>query len=623
MPLFGACAKAANITEEEMANDIYFTGVSSGLDWGSIVDKLVQIERAPQTKVKIEAAVAGLKKEYWGSLSTKIAELQNYAEKLRKTGGDVFSGMKASVTDKTIASVSVTDKKAPATSYSISVSSLASAAVKTGGVIYTASNSQALPALVSSSAGINSSGNTINAAQSISSQAGNFEITPGSYGEFTVNGFKITWNDSDSLNTVLSKINSSGAGVTASFDSVSQKVNLTSNAKGASALISLSESSGGILAALKISEGTVYGSDAVKFSQEKPLNSPENHMDRTVTEGIFTINGIMFYVDPDTDSLNTVLSRINSSSAGVNASYDSVNNKINIVSAKTGLSNGIILGAPEDTSNFLYAVKLSDNLIPSGGAADSYFGNDAVFTVNGGTPITSAVNTIDGVIPGLSIRLSGIGSTSIVTEKDRDAIKTAIKDFAAKFNDVMSFINSKLYEEKIPQSERKSTNDYFLGSFRGSGTLNSIRDTLSSIASGSAASLPSSMRMLEQAGIKLTVSADYKTSTMVVDEAKLDEKLSSDFESVKNLFYSTDGFASKFYNAAYGLNSVSGVLAAEKTALDSVISADNNRITEYESRIKETEKRLKQQFSRMESALSKMKNQQAWLVSMAAGLMKT
>ena len=42
-----------------------------------------------------------------------------------------------------------------------------------------------------------------------------------------------------------------------------------------------------------------------------------------VTSGSFTVNGVSISVNKDTDSLASIITRINSSGAGVTASYDS------------------------------------------------------------------------------------------------------------------------------------------------------------------------------------------------------------------------------------------------------------------------------------------------------------
>src|SRR5581483_10371884 len=81
-------------------------------------------------------------------------------------------------------------------------------------------------------------------------------------GSFTVNGTTINWASTDSLSTVLNRINSSQAGVLATYNPQSDKVSLTNLATGNQA-VSLTETAApagqtGLLAALGLT-----GSSAV------------------------------------------------------------------------------------------------------------------------------------------------------------------------------------------------------------------------------------------------------------------------------------------------------------------------------------------------------------------------
>ena len=98
---------------------------------------------------------------------------------------------------------------------------------------------------------------------------------------------------------------------------------------------------------------------------------------RTITGGIFTVNGVQIHKGLDgngdpipfttADSLSTVLGRI-SSLSGVSASYNSGTDKIVLqkLDPGTGLPTAgqISLGASNDTSNFLQAMRLSSGSSP-------------------------------------------------------------------------------------------------------------------------------------------------------------------------------------------------------------------------------------------------------------------
>ncbi len=116
-------------------------------------------------------------------------------------------------------------------------------------------------------------------------------------GTFTINGKKITIDDYTtlSINDVLAKINSSGAAVTAIYDSALDKIILKNNDTGSSN-ISLGDYSdtSNILKILRLSadEGAVtsLGSDEGTVNADSTLHN--DGISNSLTSGIYTINGV-------------------------------------------------------------------------------------------------------------------------------------------------------------------------------------------------------------------------------------------------------------------------------------------------------------------------------------------
>ena len=101
-------------------------------------------------------------------------------------------------------------------------------------------------------------------------------------GSFSVNGTTIAYNvNSDSVQNVLSRINASDAGVTASYDRVNDRFTLTNKTTG-DVGISISESPGGLLGALGLgnSASLVRGKDAqFNINGGSTLTSASNTLD--------------------------------------------------------------------------------------------------------------------------------------------------------------------------------------------------------------------------------------------------------------------------------------------------------------------------------------------------------
>jgi hypothetical protein len=182
---------------------------------------------------------------------------------------------------------------------------------------------------------------------------------------FTINDTKITLNDIDSLslNDVLGIINGSGAGVTASYDNVEDRIILKANDPDTKITLGATDDNSNFLEVMKLSVaygGTIYESSS---SSSINANSPlaTSGFAQQVTPGTITINGVSVYIS-EKDTLNDVIKKINNSSAGVIASYDSNSDAFSIRSdMKTAQTNEkqITIGSYYDTSNFFEVVNLT------------------------------------------------------------------------------------------------------------------------------------------------------------------------------------------------------------------------------------------------------------------------
>ena len=135
-------------------------------------------------------------------------------------------------------------------------------------------------------------------------------------GAFTVNGVSVAVNANDSINTVLARITASTAGVTASF--ANDRVTLTSTTNSEDAVV-LANDTSGFLSAVKLSGATTTVGNVRDDEQVLAKTTQFG----SVTTGSFSLNGVSIAVNRDTDTLASIVSRINGSAAGVTASYDS------------------------------------------------------------------------------------------------------------------------------------------------------------------------------------------------------------------------------------------------------------------------------------------------------------
>ncbi len=138
-------------------------------------------------------------------------------------------------------------------------------------------------------------------------------------GGFDLNGESISVLTSDTLNDVVNRINQSNAGVTAVFNALTERIEFVHNTLGSAGMIDLANDTSNFLAATKLdSLNVVDGIDP------ETIQSFENVAAfSTVQSGEILVNGQQVAIDVANDSLSTVLDKINSSGAGVVATFDS------------------------------------------------------------------------------------------------------------------------------------------------------------------------------------------------------------------------------------------------------------------------------------------------------------
>lgn len=148
---------------------------------------------------------------------------------------------------------------------------------------------------------------------------------PGGVGAFSINGVSIAYDmNADSLGALLSRISKSGAGVSASYDPLADRVVLT-NQKTGDVGLNLSEDSNGLLAALGVTGGsatTVSGKNAqFRLNDGEVLTSASN----TLEASSHGIDGLSVTVN--SESTQTVT--IESDAAGMHTAIQGFIGKYN------------------------------------------------------------------------------------------------------------------------------------------------------------------------------------------------------------------------------------------------------------------------------------------------------
>ncbi len=382
--------------------------------------------------------------------------------------------------------------------------------------------------------------------------------SPVAPGNIVVNGVSVAYTTAQSLNTIIANINSSGSGATASL--VNGRVTITG-------ITGLADGGGGnLVEALGLSApaaGTSTGTNLTSVTSSSDiaglnLGEPFSASDQAgfataVTSGTFTINGTQFTVNSATDNLSDLIQEINSSAAGVTATYNAETSQLTLVS-KTAGPQSILLGAGSDTSNFLSAAGLTTGTTVTGTQASLTYTNPQ------GAQVTafSATNDFTNAIPGIDLKVTSSSTSgyTVNVASDPSQAETAIGTFIKAYNAAIVELNKDTQAPSVTAGADAS-NGISQSSSTGGGVLygnyqvSGLRDTLVNLVSGFIPSGSNAYNSLQSVGILLD------TSSQEVGADSADSTDSND----------SDSKTSNSANNSFTVTATSGQLQALDTTL--------------------------------------------------------
>ncbi len=572
-----------------MSTGLQVAGLASNFDWKSFVDQIISVERAPATRLEGEQTVNRQKGALLSSLGTKLTALQDSSSALKASA--LFGKRTASSATADSSWGLTAGNDTIAGTYAIAVSQLATTASLKG-----ATNiGTALNATTDDVAGLTVANLPIGQA-----------ITAGT---FTVNGQKVTVALTDSLQDVFDAIAAATAtsgNVTAAYDHTTDKITLT--AATGTVMLGAANDTSNFLRALKLNNngGAAISSSAALGTVKTSANLAAANLSTAITAvdgagaGTFSINGVAIAYNVNSDSLATVIARINDSTAGVSASYDGVNDRMILANKGTG-DLGISIN--ETTGGLLGALGLTGGTTFTRGA-------NAEFTLNGGATLTSLSNTLDASahgVAGLSVTANTTTAQTITVAADSSAMRKKIEAFISDFNDVQTFIDT---NTKITAGGKGKVSAAVLS---GNREIQEWATAMRRMVFSAVGGLTGSVDRLEDLGI------DFKAGTSqleIEDGAKLDAALANKTSDVEAFFTTaTTGFAAKLDTYLGGLETKND---DQQKRLNQLNTSIDDQIAAIERRLEQQRAIMESAFIRMETAQQKLKQQQSSLESMLA-----
>lgn len=337
------------------------------------------------------------------------------------------------------------------------------------------------------------------------------------------------------------------------------------------------------------------------------------------------------------ESLNSVMSKVNNSKLGVTMFYDSYSDKVTMTRKETGVYNNSENGKEIEFTDgdFLTQVLGFQN----GDSGNYVKAENATFIINGlETSRQSNTFSMNGVT--FTLKKTTDTPVTINVNNDNDALFENIKNFVDKYNELVEKIEKKLSEpkyknylpltddekEKLSETQQeKWENMAKSGILRNDSILSGLVTQMrTAIYSGvNQDDLDSAMKSLSAIGI--TTTADFTTAKLEINESKLKAAIEKDPNSIELLFNGTGatdgqkGVIQRLYDK------VNATMDQLKERAGNSYSVNNqftigrqlddldDRIERFEDRLADFETRYYSQFTAMEQAIQKANSQAAYL----------
>ncbi|HQG31883.1 MAG TPA: flagellar filament capping protein FliD [Deltaproteobacteria bacterium] len=628
-----------------MASTFSISGISSGLDWKTMISQLVELERKPITLLENRQTTLTDKKSAWNELNTKLLSLKTAAGSLSSLDDfDVFkpsaaiTGTSSDIDD--ILNFAV-GSNASEGSYTITVNKLATAEKRKSNEF-----------------------SSLNEALNIS-------------GDLTINGHAVTIEATDSLSNIQKKINDLNFGddpidVTASIVSISStkyRLTLTSQTTGA--------------AGMTVIDGAGLGLDDANTAENRIVDGQDAEIVIDGDKG-FTI----------TRSTNTITDVINGVTLNLVGADPDATITLNVKRNHDGIK-GKIQDFVESYNEVMSYITSQNTVSEDGKTTGALFADSSLQTIKSSlrNVILSGVSGLDSTLDHLSligINLDKAGQLSIDDDKLDGYLKSNFEDIVNLFAAHGSSTSSNLtyvasgidvaggdYEVTVTQAATKANTvgSGFSGTLSENITLTltNSRGTAQNILLSTGSDITAIVDAINAAdtlgitaqdiGGQLSLTSDYygtpgnftvsvsggnlglaevtqgvdvvgtirkQGSTEVMTMTGKGQVLTGDDgQDVEGLvirytgsssgtfdFSFTEGVAEKLDRALYSMtDSIDGYVANKQESIQRQIDNIDENIEKMEVRLSKYEETLIAKYTAMEKLLNTLMSQQNWLTS--------
>jgi flagellar hook-associated protein 2 len=322
------------------------------------------------------------------------------------------------------------------------------------------------------------------------------------------------------------------------------------------------------------------------------------------------VNSATIEIGAGENTLAGIRDKINAAGAGVTAAIlnDSQGSRLVLRSTATGAESGFRITVTDDDANPLDNSGLSRLAFdPPAGAPAS--GNqravDLVAKVND-APVTSASNTLDDLIDGVSVQVvkTTTGPVGVTVARDTDSMKTLIQQFVTAYNDANKFLSDQTRYNADTKTSATLQGDRIAVALQGQ--LRALVATQSSASSV--------FGTLSSAGMAL-----QRDGSLKIDDTKLGAALTNLPELAK-LFGSDGGgnplalgIARRFDVLADANAGTGGALESREDGLKQRLSRNQTDQDRFNDRMAMVEARLRAQYTALDTKMAQLNGLSAYV----------
>ena len=244
-------------------------------------------------------------------------------------------------------------------------------------------------------------------------------------------------------------------------------------------------------------------------------------------------------------------------------------------------------------------------------------GQNATYSIDG-VPGTSSSNTVTGAIPGVSLTLTGVTTTSgPVTVNvgapaaDASKVESALNQFITDYNAALSSIQTQL-------SQKPTASDPTQGTLYGDNQLRGLLSNMRSLMIKSGDGLPAGMATMLDIGVSTGAAssggptAAELAGNLTLNPATLQAALKSNANAVQKV---VGTWANNMATAVNNYSGLGGTIEVRLSGDNRQVSSLARRIGTMQSALDDKQNQLTKQFAMLEAALSGNQSTSSWLTS--------